>query len=51
MNKRQRRYELDDPSRLEQSDQSMRGSIRVEKIRYGEIISDQIDLRVITRLE
>ena len=50
-NERQSRSEQADPSRLEQADQSMSGTIRFEQIRDGEIRPDQTELRGIIRLD
>ena len=48
---RQRKSEQADPSRSEQSDQSMSGAIIVEHIRDEESISEQTELRGMIRLE
>ena len=50
-NERQSRSERADPSRSEQAYQSMRRSIRGEKIRDGESRSEQTELSGIIRLE
>ena len=50
-NERQSIYERADPSRSYQAYQSMSGAIRVDNIRDGSSRSEQIELRVMIRLE
>ena len=50
-NEIQSRSERADPSRLEQEDQSMSGTIRFEQIRDGESRPEKTDIRGMIRLE